>query len=79
MVEQIRSALLEVFPSAEFDVRLSGENEVRVSWWEGALASEEVVVCVARVSGYELKETLEVPFGEYGIKRIHCINTFALR
>lgn len=78
MDEEIRSALLEIFPSAEFEVRPSGENEVRVSWWEGDLKLEEVAVCVTRVSGYELKETSEVPFGEYGIKRIHCINTFGL-
>ena len=79
MVEEIRSALLEIFPSAEFEVRASGESEVRVSWWEGALGLEEVAVCVARVSGYELKETSEVTFGEYGIERIHCVNTFGLR
>jgi len=79
MVEEIRSALLELFPSAEFEVRQNGDNEVRVSWWEGALALEEVAPCISRVSGYELKETLDVPFGEYGIKRIHCINTFGLR
>ena len=79
MVEEIRSALLEIFPSADFEVRMSGTSEVRVSWWEGALELEEVAICVARVSGFELKETSEVTFGEYGIERIHRINTFGSR
>lgn len=78
MVEELKAALVEIFPSAEFEVRLNGENEVRISWWEGALALDEVAACVTRVTGYELKDTLQVPFGEYGIQRIHVINTFGL-
>ena len=78
MDEEIKAALMELFPSAEFEVRLDGD-EVRVSWWAGALVLEKVEACVARVSGYELKETSQVPFGEYGIHRTHVINTFCLK
>ena len=77
VVEEIKAALVELFPTAEFEVRLDGENKISVSYWEGALALDKVEACVARVSGLELKETADVPFGEYGIQRIHVINTFA--